>query len=87
MEDVRALGSSEKQETLIREYCAEAEKLMAAATDYVSAVQVKDTLCERFQKDCDSTLVTRATRQHLENLLKDQWGAGKHGNDTTVDHH
>jgi hypothetical protein len=85
MENVRDLGNSEKQEGLIRAYCAEAEKLLAGATGYASAVRLKESLCERFQKECDSTLVATAIRMHLEGVLKTRWGVSEHGGDTTVD--
>jgi len=67
-------GRSEKQEDLIRKYCAEAESVLAEAHDYNSAVRLKDSLCRRFQNECDSSLVVVATKIHLDNLLKKRWG-------------
>lgn len=87
MDDVRSLGNSKKQEGLIRAYCAEAEKLLATAPDYESAVRMKESLCERFEKECDSKLVSSATKMHLDGVLKKRWGGQEHGSNTTVDSH
>ncbi len=64
---------SEQQNDLIRRYCAEAEKLLSGAADYASSVRLKDSLCERFQKECESSLVVAATKQYLEGVIRDRW--------------
>jgi hypothetical protein len=74
MEESQFPGKSEKQEGLIRKYCAEADSVLADAPDYDSAVLLKDSLCNRFQKECDSSLVVAATTLHLDNLLRLRWG-------------
>ena len=73
MDDNGISGKSEKQEELIRRYCAEAVSLLAEAPDYESAVRLKESLCKRFQSECDSSLVVAATSLHLEKVLKQRW--------------
>lgn len=74
METDYSSGKSEKQEELIRKYCAEAASVLAGAPDYDSALRLKESLCKRFQNECDSSLVVAATNLHLDSLLKEQWG-------------
>ncbi len=75
MEAIRGSENSEKQEALIRGYCADAEKEIAKAPDYASAILLKESLCVRFEQECESGLIIGAIRQHLENALKQLWGA------------
>lgn len=74
MEERNISEKSGKQEELIRKYCAEADSALAGAPDYDSAIRLKESLCERFQNECDSTLVVAATTLHLDNLLRRRWG-------------
>jgi hypothetical protein len=74
METNHFSAKSEKQEELIRKYCAEADSVLAGAPDYDSAMRLKESLCKRFQNECDSSLVVAATNLHLDNLLKRRWG-------------
>jgi hypothetical protein len=85
MEEIRPGPYSPKQDELIRRYCREAEAVLASAADYPSALRMKQSLCQRFEKECDSTLVVSATRQFLESLLKQRWGKGAHGSSTSFD--
>jgi hypothetical protein len=66
--------NSEKQEELIRRYCAEAEKELAKAPDYASALRLKESMCSRFEQECESGLIIGAIRQHLGNAMKQLWG-------------
>jgi hypothetical protein len=75
VEAIRGSENSEKQEELIRRYCAEAENEIAKAPDYASAKRLKESLCARFEQECESRLIIGAISQHLENLLKQLWGA------------
>ena len=45
-----------------------------------------ESLCARFQEECESELVVSATRKFIHNLLKRRWGAGTHGAAGTVNH-
>jgi hypothetical protein len=74
MEDIRGPENSEKQEQLIRRYCPEFETQLSQAPDRASALQMKESLCARFETECESALVISAIRQHLEILLKRRWG-------------
>jgi hypothetical protein len=87
MADIRAPESSEKQTQLVRRYCAEAERLLNEATDLATALQLKESLCEQFQKECDSSLVVTATRQYLDVIIKERWKVHNGANDTTVGSH
>ena len=73
MEDHVISARSEKQEDLVRKYCAEAEGMLAEAQDYDSAARLKDSLCRRFQVECESSLVVAAMELHLDSLLKQRW--------------
>jgi hypothetical protein len=68
-------GKSEKQQELIRKYCAEADSVLSGAADYDSALHLKESLCKRFQNECDSSLVVAATSLHLDSMLKERWGS------------
>ncbi len=74
---------SERQDELIRKYCSEAERLLSEAEDYASSVRLKDSLCERFQKECESSLVVAATRQYLEGVIRDRWNTRHAGGAST----
>ena len=84
MADIRGAGSSGKQTRLVRKYCAEAERLLNEATDYATAIQLKNSLCEQFQNECDSSLVVTATRQYLGTIIKERWKVQDGENVTTV---
>ncbi len=76
MEDLGVPQSSELQDALLRKYCAEAETLLAQAPDYDTAFRLKQALCERFQSECESSIVVAAAKVHLDNLLKTRWKRG-----------
>ena len=84
MEDMRQRPDSTKQDELIRRYCEEAEALLSSAEDYPSAVRMKQSICERFQKECDSELIVHATGQFIDNLIKTRWGMPD-GSGATID--
>lgn len=86
MEDIRPGPYSPKQEELIRRYCEEAKTVLSSAANYPSAVRMKQSLCERFEKECDSKLVVSATKQFIEDLLKQRWELRNRGSSTTFDH-
>ena len=73
MKDRPYTERSKRQNNLVRKYCVEAERMLAEATDYPTAVQLKVSLCEQFQKECDSTLVVTATRQYLDGVIRERW--------------
>jgi hypothetical protein len=87
MTDIRVLENSEKQTRLVRKYCAETERALSEVPDYATAVQMKESLCERFQKECDSSLVVTALRQHIDGLLKERWKGHKGASDTKNSSH
>jgi len=75
MSDIRAPGNPDHLSDLIRKYCAEAEERLNAAADYSSALRLKESLCARFQEECESSLVVSATRQYIDAVLRQRWGA------------
>ncbi len=78
MEEISATGSSRKQDELVQRYCEEAASLLASVEDYAAAVRLKTVLCERFRRECDSTLVVSATTQYINELLRKRWeGEGR----------
>jgi hypothetical protein len=87
MIDIRVLGNSEKQTQLVRTYCAEAERVLNQVPDYTTAVQMKESLCERFQKECDSSLVVTAIRQYIDGVLKERWKGNEGASDAKNSDH
>lgn len=87
MTDIRLLEISEKQTQLVRTYCAEAERVLSEVPDYTTAVQLKESLCERFQKECDSSLVVTALRQYIDGVLKERWKGHEGASDTKKSNH
>ena len=73
MSDIQSPQNSEKLSELIGRYCAQAEEMLEKAPDYPSALQLKESLCSKFQKECESSLVVNATRHYLDTLLKHRW--------------
>ncbi len=74
MEDLRRDMRSTRQVELIRRYCEEADSRLSGATDYASALRVKDSLCDRFERECDSGIVILATKRFIDDLLRARWG-------------
>jgi hypothetical protein len=87
MEDTGILANSERQTQLVRTYCAEAERVLNEVHDYATAVQMKESLCERFQKECDSSLIVAALRQHIDGVLKERWKGHEGASDTKNSNH
>jgi hypothetical protein len=85
MQPIRPVPQLPKQEELIRRYCEEAEALLSSAEDYPSAVRMKQSICKRFQEECDSELIVHATGQFIDNLIKTRWGMPD-GSGATIDH-
>jgi len=77
MSDIRAPGNPAHLSELIARYCAEAEETLNAAPDYGSALRLKETLCSRFQEECESSLVVNATRQYIDAVLRNRWNGGR----------
>jgi hypothetical protein len=73
MRDLPIVRTSDKQTTLIRRFCEEAERALDEASDYTAALHLKESLCQRFREECDSSLVVNATRQYLDEVLKKRW--------------
>lgn len=61
------------QEDLLNRYCLEAEKLLAEATDYASALKLRDEVCARFQQECQSSLIANGTREYLTQIISRRW--------------
>jgi len=86
MEAILPVPHESRQEELIRDYCEEADALLSTAQDYPSAVRMKQSLCARFQEECDSALVVSAASQFIDNVLKKRWGITDGENRTLQEH-
>jgi hypothetical protein len=64
---------TDRQTELIREYCAKAEALLTKASDHQTALHVKQQICSRFERECESNLVVAAARLHMDSILKKRW--------------
>lgn len=87
MEETAKHPDDEAQEDLVREFCQEAEALIGSAPDYPSAVQLRDSLCQRFQMKCKSGLVVHATKEYMTQIIQRRWRAGAGGADRTNNEH
>ncbi len=76
-----------RQDELIRRYCEEADSLLRAAPDLPTALRLKDELCDRFQRECDSELIVTATMHYIDDLLLHQWGRTRQSNDSSNHSH
>ena len=74
MSDIRNPENPAHLSALITKYCAEVEEKLNEATDYATALGLKETLCSRFQEECESSLVVSATRQYIDTVLRNRWG-------------
>jgi hypothetical protein len=74
VDEIYTSARSMRQETLIVRYCEEAKSILIGAGDYESALQLRKSLCERFQNECGSSLVVAAVNLHLDNLMRQRWG-------------
>ena len=61
------------QEDLLSRYCLEAEQLLAEATDYESALRLRDEVCSRFEQECQSSLIATGTREYLTQIISRRW--------------
>ena len=61
------------QIALLTRFCQEAEGLLKGATDYASALRLRDEVCGRFQKECHSGLIVNATREYLMQIITHTW--------------
>ena len=85
MENMSVMRNSGKQDKLIQQYCEEAASLLASAQDFDTAVRLKDVLCERFRKECDSALVVTATERYIDDLFKQRWESPDREDNPQVD--
>jgi hypothetical protein len=74
VDEIYTTATSMKQESLVVQYCKEAESILIGAEDYESALRLRKSLCERFQNECGSSLVVAAVNLHVDNLLRKRWG-------------
>ena len=74
MSDIRAPGNPAHLSELITKYCVEVEEKLNAAPDFGTALHLKETLCSRFETECESSLVVNATKQYIDAVLRHRWG-------------
>jgi len=60
----------EPQQELIRHACREAEERIAGARDNAEALRIRDEVCDRFGRECQSTIVVRALRDYLTEVIR-----------------
>ncbi len=87
MEEIVPRLSPTKQDELVRRYCAEAETLLAAAPDYPAAVRLKEALCTRFERECDSQLIISAVKQFISEHIRKHWETMDIGDRGTLHSH
>lgn len=66
--------SNDEQAHLVREYCKEAEALIALARSRDDAARIKDGQCQRFSRECKSKLIVNAAAKYLDQLIERKWG-------------
>jgi hypothetical protein len=67
------------QETLVAAYCSEAEERLKLARNREEAVALAEELCREFEGECESDIVTIATRTYVDQLVDQLWGDGRAG--------
>jgi len=61
------------QSELLTRYCQQAERLLAEAPSYESALKLRDDLCARFRQECQSSLIVNATHEYLTQIISRTW--------------
>jgi hypothetical protein len=64
-----------QQSELIANHCADMEYRIRSAPSREEAIQLKETACTRFKKECQSTIVLTALLKHVEYLILHYWGS------------
>ncbi len=62
------------QDSLLTQYCSEAEERILSAATILEARQIGEELCTRFQRECSSELLFHATRQYIEEIIARTFG-------------
>lgn len=70
------MNGTPEQTELVERYCQEAERLLSGAGDHDAALRMRDELCERFRKECRSSLIVNATRDYLTRIIDRTWDPG-----------
>jgi len=73
MEQIVKHPSFDTQQELLRRYCKEAEALLTKATDMNDASRIKEEACERFQQECNSSLLVNATKDYIDQIIARMW--------------
>jgi hypothetical protein len=60
----------ERQQELIRQTCREAEERIAGARDRGEALLIREQVCERFGRECQSPVVVHALRRYLMEVIR-----------------
>jgi hypothetical protein len=70
METLTRPPVNERQQELIRRTCLEAEERIARARDRGEALLIREQVCERFGRECQSAFVVHALRHHLMEVIR-----------------
>jgi hypothetical protein len=73
MEQLVQHPTHDHHEALLRQFCNEAETLIAGARSRKEAVAAKERLCLQFEKECASSLVITGTRAFADQLIERIW--------------
>ncbi len=87
MEEILRIAQPDPQLELVARYCREAGDLLAGTLDSVSAARVRDTLCDRFARECQSPLVVHAAREFMTHLIHRRWPESPREDDPANDQH
>ena len=63
-----------RQDSLLAQYCSEAEERIRTATNIIEARQFGDELFAKFQRECSSELLFHATRQYIDEIISRTFG-------------
>lgn len=68
----RVLDSGQQKEIIAR-HCADAEDRIRTAASKSEASRIVDDLCQRFDRECESSLVRSFLKKHVNHLLTLHW--------------
>jgi len=74
MTDQQFLGIGERrQREALAEHCAGIKKRIRTALSRLEAEDAAQRACDRFARDCSSSIVRKALARHVRELVEQRW--------------
>lgn len=65
---------ADPQRELLAGFCHQAEELIRSAATPTEARLVRDQLCLKFEQECGSALLHRASREYIQQIITHRFG-------------